>query len=126
MNENLKEGTIVWVITSSVGVDKCKTVELRTCKNDVESFNYYELNSLDHRWHYGAKLENIFLTEDEAKKELQKREQKDYQEKYDSIKSMEDLLNFMYVRMFSEEYSDWEGIKAAEDKAKEFGYNLKK
>lgn len=125
MDENIKVKTVVWVITD-IGINKSEIVELKTYKNKNESFKFYKLYSLDNHWHYGAKLENIFLTENDAKNELKKREQEDYQTKLESIKSIEDLLNFMYVRMFSEEYTDWAGIKAAEDKAKEFGYNLNK
>ena len=125
MDENIKVKTVVWVITD-IGINKSEIVELKTYENKNESFKFYKLYSLDSHWHYGAKLENIFLTENDAKNELKKREQEDYQTKLESIKSIEDLLNFMYVRMFSEEYTDWAGIKVAEDKAKEFGYNLNK
>ena len=125
MDENIKVKTVVWVITD-IGINKSEIVELKTYENKNESFKFYKLYSLDNHWHYGAKLENIFLTENDAKNELKKREQEDYQTKLESIKSIEDLLNFMYVRMFSEEYTDWAGIKVAEDKAKEFGYNLNK
>ena len=125
MDENIKVKTVVWVITD-IGINKSEIVELKTYENKNESFKFYKLYSLDNYWHYGAKLENIFLTENDAKNELKKREQEDYQTKLESIKSIEDLLNFMYVRMFSEEYTDWAGIKVAEDKAKEFGYNLNK
>ena len=125
VDENIKVKTVVWVITD-IGINKSEIVELKTYENKNESFKFYKLYSLDNHWHYGAKLENIFLTENDAKNELKKREQEDYQTKLESIKSIEDLLNFMYVRMFSEEYTDWAGIKVAEDKAKEFGYNLNK
>ena len=125
MDENIKVKTVVWVITD-IGINKSEIIELKTYENKNESFKFYKLYSLDNHWHYGAKLENIFLTENDAKNELKKREQEDYQTKLESIKSIEDLLNFMYVRMFSEEYTDWAGIKVAEDKAKEFGYNLNK
>jgi len=123
VDDKLIRNDIVWIISEYIGVEKCEIVE----RIDTSpSLFYYKVHSLERPGNMGRPFSDIFMSKIEAEEELLNRENADYKDEYDKIDSLEDLLKFMYAHMFSDEYTDWTGIKVAENKALEFGFKLKK
>lgn len=115
VRNDLKPGTIVWCLTTYTDIEKCKIVGYH--KN--EKTDYYEVESISNIGNFGCMLSNVFMTEEEAKKEYKNRNEAYKKDLADKIKTPEDLLKLMLQNMHGEEYTDYEAIEVVKTKAKE-------
>ena len=80
--------------------------------------------------HFGSNnvlFTHAFLTKEDLQ-EFKKQKEETLKENYrNQINSINDLVKFMYTHCVAaaEEYTDWDARTVVEEKAKEFGINLK-
>ncbi len=83
---------------------------------------YYKIRSLDFGGTYGGLPDDLFYDRELATSKLKERELHRQKEISKDIKSVGDLLQMMYECMFCEEYTDYDKIMVARQKAKETSY----
>ncbi len=116
MNNNYKIGDVVYVNGPWNVAEKCKiTSEWNSKKNGDGA---YSVRSLDLGSSFGASINNIFSTKEDAIAAY-KRKSKENIAKYKAeIKNLNDLLEFPLNHCFcGEEYTDYDAIRAYKTKA---------
>lgn len=113
-------GDIVYFIEH--WTDSChKARVLNINKTHEEGIVYAELEDLTIPGETGCKIENVYLSEEECNNAIKAKEDAQKQEYLNSIKSVEDLVRFMYSHHVSTcgEYTDWCARSVVREKAKE-------
>lgn len=88
-------------------------------KPDEENHQYYKIRSFDFGGTYGGLPDDLFYDRELAVKKLKERELSRQKDISKDIKSVGDLLQMMYECMFCEEYTDYDKIAVAKQKAKD-------
>lgn len=115
---NVKIGQIVYYEEHQTGnIDKATITEIiNDTAVKIASENYgtrdYPINEL-------------YTSLDEIKKVIKEKWDKDVKMYKESIKTVEDLINFPLTHCFcGEEYTEYEAIAAYKERAKEFGFEI--
>lgn len=95
------------------GVDRI----IGTNENEIEPKYYSEFRAFE---------DMIFPTYNQLISEINKRDEEQIKEYYDSIKTLQDLIKFSLDNCIScaEEYTDWRAREAYIRRARDFGFEL--
>lgn len=116
LNEKIKKSAKYWCINKSDSVVEVVVVEKYETYCTVKAFPFT----------WNALYKDLFPTEEIAKTELNHRILERRERIAKEISSVEDLLNMMLNAMYAEEYTDYDKIHVARQKAKELlGLDLK-
>lgn len=111
-----------YINTVTDTIQRCTIKEL----HNRENIKFAKIRDTDLGGTINVKTENIFLTEKDAKDEMQKRNQAELQAYKAEIQSVDDLVNFMFNHHVAcGDYTDWNARLAANIRAKELGIKIK-
>lgn len=122
--EDLSVGQHVYVIQHWTNF--VEETEVQGFEQDRNGETYAKLHCLETRGSIGRYPDDIYATEDIAMEARNKRENAIKDSYRITVHSPEDLANLCYNQAVcqSEEYTDWEAMAVAKEKAKEFGIDL--
>lgn len=122
--DDISVGQHVWVIQSWTNF--VEETEVTDFVEDENGEMYAKLHSIDSYGTMGRYADDLFESEDAARDMVRMREEAAKDIYRGQIKTPEDLANFCYNETVcpSEEYTDWEAMAVAKEKAKEFGIDL--
>lgn len=117
VEKNLKLGTHVWRYAKWSGIveEKIDSECLKTEKGQ----EYYALEGITVLGNSGDLIENLFMTKAAAEENTKKKREERREKMASKINTPEDLFNMMLEHMYCEEYTNYDAIDVAKQKAKE-------